>query len=107
MVCDAKRRKHLAEGATLAVSTVEAGEGDGEKTGARPRALGIVCQGLLVNLGSPPSTQQTFRPKRVNENSLWMRLPPLPGRGPERRATLSNTGWGMRGASSTLIRTGA
>lgn len=43
-------RKHLAEGATL-VSTAEAGEGAGERAGARLKALSAICHSLFAKPG--------------------------------------------------------
>lgn len=42
----ASRGKHLVEGVTLALlPTGEAGEGVGDRTGARSRTLSVVCPG--------------------------------------------------------------
>lgn len=63
-----RRRKHLAEGAALAlVPMVEAGEGFGERAGVKSRTLSIVWPGLLANPGPTSKESENLWAQRVKE----------------------------------------
>lgn len=83
-------RKHLAEGATL-VSTVEAGEGVGERTGVRLQALSVICQGLLANPGHTSWKSENLQAQRVKETVVEFvdeSATPFLGKGASEQATL-------------------
>lgn len=64
----ANRGKHLAEGATIArVPIVEAGEGVGERTGARLRTLSMVCPGQWLIPGPTSKESENLQVQRVKE----------------------------------------